>query len=259
MGSPSVAGSMMLRRSSISVASRLDGCRRPPPLRRSRPFGSDAASRSFRPRPMVERANPVIAETAARPPHPAAPDLAGREHPPPALIKLRADRLPSLPNGLRVDHADPHTAVLPLQESRRPEFKSPHGAQAKYDSFVVTAVLIKKRSASFRQNARSPAPARTKWAHLPAGQHHETVHDGSVDVSEARQTILDFSCNKLPSFLAAYRPIMTFPPPMRPVQGAAGISTLNEGQRVEFDVVSSCGKSSAKIVQAWMSLFISRL
>jgi hypothetical protein len=32
IGSPSVAGSMTLRRSSISVASRLDRCRRPPPL-----------------------------------------------------------------------------------------------------------------------------------------------------------------------------------------------------------------------------------
>ncbi len=72
MGSPSVAGSMTLRRSSISVASRLDRCGRPPPLRRSRPFGSGAASRSFSPRPMVERASPVIAETASRPPHPAA-------------------------------------------------------------------------------------------------------------------------------------------------------------------------------------------
>ncbi|HEY9213844.1 MAG TPA: P-type conjugative transfer ATPase TrbB, partial [Ancylobacter sp.] len=47
----------------VSVASWLDRCRRPPPLRRSRPFGSGAASRSFSPRPMVERARPVISET----------------------------------------------------------------------------------------------------------------------------------------------------------------------------------------------------
>jgi len=72
MGSPSVAGSMTPRRSLISVASRLDRGRRPPPLRRSRPFGRGAASRSFSPRPMVERASPVISETASRPPHPAA-------------------------------------------------------------------------------------------------------------------------------------------------------------------------------------------
>ena len=72
MGSPSVAGSMTLRRSSISVVSRLDRCRRPPPLRRTRPFGRGAASRSFSPRPTVERASSVISETASRPPHPVA-------------------------------------------------------------------------------------------------------------------------------------------------------------------------------------------
>src|SRR5271165_6355030 len=71
-GHPSVAGSTMRRRSSISVGSRLDKARRPPPLRRTRPFGSGAASRSFTPRPMVERARPVISETASSPPHPAA-------------------------------------------------------------------------------------------------------------------------------------------------------------------------------------------
>src|SRR3974390_3399804 len=48
-------------------------------------------------------------------------DLAGREHPPPALIKLRSNGLPSLPNRLRVDHADPHTAPAQSQESRRLE------------------------------------------------------------------------------------------------------------------------------------------
>jgi hypothetical protein len=64
--------SLTLRRSSISVVSRLDRCRRPPPLRRTRPFGRGAASRSFSPRPMVERASPVISETASRPPHPVA-------------------------------------------------------------------------------------------------------------------------------------------------------------------------------------------
>src|ERR1700678_1526386 len=49
------------------------------------------------------------------------PNLAGCKHPPPALIELGADRLPSLPNRLRVDHADPHTAPEPSQESRHPE------------------------------------------------------------------------------------------------------------------------------------------
>src|SRR5665647_762277 len=72
IGSPSVAGSMMRRRSSISVVSWLHRRRRPPPLRLTRPFGNGVASRSFRPRPMVERASPVILEIASRPPRPAA-------------------------------------------------------------------------------------------------------------------------------------------------------------------------------------------
>src|SRR6266508_3233509 len=36
--------------------------------------------------------------------------LSGREHPPTALIELRADSLPAFAHRLRVDHADPHTA-----------------------------------------------------------------------------------------------------------------------------------------------------
>ena len=46
--------------------------RRPPPLRRTCPLGSGSPSRSSSPRLMVERASPVILETAASPPHPAA-------------------------------------------------------------------------------------------------------------------------------------------------------------------------------------------
>lgn len=110
MGSPSVAGSMMLRRSSISVASRLYRGRRPPPLRRSRPFGRGVESRSFTPRPMVERASPVISDRPPdRPSH--RPDIAGGEHPSPALIELRTDGFPSLPNrreeiGIQADAGD---------------------------------------------------------------------------------------------------------------------------------------------------------
>src|SRR5215831_16048539 len=72
MGSPRVTGSTMRFRSSMSVGSVLDKYRRPPPLRRSRPSGGGSASRSFNPRPMVERASPVICETSSRPPRPAA-------------------------------------------------------------------------------------------------------------------------------------------------------------------------------------------
>ena len=66
--------------------------------------------------------------------------LAGCEHPSPALIELRADGLPPLPNCLRVDHADPHTA-----ESHPgippPRVKSPHGTQTQSDSFVAAGIL----------------------------------------------------------------------------------------------------------------------
>ena len=43
----------------------------PPPARRTCSFGSGAASRSSSPRLIVERASPVIFDTAARPPQPA--------------------------------------------------------------------------------------------------------------------------------------------------------------------------------------------
>jgi hypothetical protein len=59
-------------RSSSRVGSRLGNGRGPPPSRRTWPLGNGAASRSLRPRPMVERASPVMLDTAARPPRPAA-------------------------------------------------------------------------------------------------------------------------------------------------------------------------------------------
>ena len=71
-GSPRVAGSTRRSRSASSVGSRSVSGRGPPPSRRTRPCGSGGASRSFSPRPIVERASPVIAETAASPPRPAA-------------------------------------------------------------------------------------------------------------------------------------------------------------------------------------------
>ena len=72
VGSPNVAGSMRRLRSSSNVASRSSFRRGPPPSRRTRPRTSGGASRSFKPRSMVLRANPVMRETAARPPRPAA-------------------------------------------------------------------------------------------------------------------------------------------------------------------------------------------
>src|SRR5208282_469911 len=51
----------------------------------------------------------------------SAPDLPGREHPPTAFIKLRADGLPTFANRLAINHADPHIATSQRKESRRPE------------------------------------------------------------------------------------------------------------------------------------------
>ncbi|TCS98578.1 hypothetical protein EDC64_1432, partial [Aquabacter spiritensis] len=58
--------------SASKLGSRSVSDRPPPPLRRTRLLGGGAASRSAKPRPMVERAIPVISETAASPPLPAA-------------------------------------------------------------------------------------------------------------------------------------------------------------------------------------------
>jgi len=71
MGSPSVAGSTRRSSAPTSPGSSSRSARRPPPTRRTCPFGSGSASRSSSPRLIVERASPVIFETIARPPQPA--------------------------------------------------------------------------------------------------------------------------------------------------------------------------------------------
>src|SRR6516162_7302748 len=80
IGSPSVAGSTRRLSAGIRPGSLSQSARRPPPARRTRPFGSGSASRSSSPRLIVERASPV-------------------------LIEMRAHRLPALPNRSPVDHA----------------------------------------------------------------------------------------------------------------------------------------------------------
>ena len=78
---------------------------RPPPLRRTCPFGSGAA---------VEIVLAAIDRRAGEPGDPrhdreTAPagrlHLGRREQAPPALVELRADRLPAIANGIFVDHA----------------------------------------------------------------------------------------------------------------------------------------------------------
>src|SRR5215813_9683610 len=100
------------------------------PARQMPPAAALAALTAFRQRRGVEVLQSPTDGRARQPRHrgdrpQAAPssraNLAGREHPPPPLIELRANQLPSLPNRLRVDHADPHTAPPTSQESQRPE------------------------------------------------------------------------------------------------------------------------------------------
>src|SRR5580700_5648806 len=71
MGSPNVAGSTKRLSAGMSPGSFSQTERRPPPARRTCPFGSGGASRSCLPRLIVERASPVIFETITRPPRPA--------------------------------------------------------------------------------------------------------------------------------------------------------------------------------------------
>ncbi len=72
IGSPSVAGSTRRFSSGTNPWSLMATGLRPPPVRRTLPFGGGTASRSSSPRLMVERASPVISETILRPPYPAA-------------------------------------------------------------------------------------------------------------------------------------------------------------------------------------------
>jgi hypothetical protein len=72
IGSPRVSGSTNRRNASRSAGSLSPRACRPPPLRRMRPVGKGAASKSSSPRLIVERASPVTLETSASPPRPAA-------------------------------------------------------------------------------------------------------------------------------------------------------------------------------------------
>src|ERR1700732_2337801 len=71
MGSPSVAGSTSRWSAGSSPGSFSETARRPPPARRTCPFGNGSAPRSALPRLSVERVSPVSFDTRARPPHPA--------------------------------------------------------------------------------------------------------------------------------------------------------------------------------------------
>src|SRR5215510_1913975 len=72
IGSPRVAGSTRRFSAGTSPGSVVLTALRPAPERRTLPLANGAASRSSSPRLMVERARPVIRETTARLPQPAA-------------------------------------------------------------------------------------------------------------------------------------------------------------------------------------------
>src|SRR5580693_6078026 len=78
IGSPSVAGSTKRLSAGTSPGSFSQTDRRPPPARRTCPFGSGCASRSCLPRLIVERASPVILETITRPPRPELRNVIAR-------------------------------------------------------------------------------------------------------------------------------------------------------------------------------------
>ena len=105
MGSPSVAGST--RRLSSGTSSGSFSLNRLAPA-------TVAANLPLRQRLRVEIVLAAIDRRAGEPGDPrddretapaGGPHLARREQSPPALVELRADRLPAIPNGVLVDHA----------------------------------------------------------------------------------------------------------------------------------------------------------
>ena len=90
------------------------------------------------------------------------PRLPGRKHPPPALIELRADRLPAFANRLRVDHADPLTAEATPEEARPPESHHRMAQGRKIDSVVLAAVLSWLASPHQQVDWRSTAAATVR-------------------------------------------------------------------------------------------------
>src|SRR5271166_786911 len=144
----------MRRRSSISVASRLDKARRPPPSRRTRPFGSGPASRSFRPRPMVERAS--LQSAPSRRPH-----LPGREHPPTAFIKLGADGLPTVANRLAINHADPHIEAGARHRPSEPDATKKAALRVGGRLWLVAGARYQRYLSDLR--VRVPRPSSRGW------------------------------------------------------------------------------------------------
>jgi hypothetical protein len=132
MGSPSIAGSTRRSSAGTSPGSFAQSARRPPSARRDRPFGSGSTSRSSSPRLIFERASPVILETIASPPQTAVRTSPRRKQSSPPLVELRANRFPSLPNGVLVDHV---TEIRLFAARRNPKARVTHAPYC--DSVIV--------------------------------------------------------------------------------------------------------------------------
>ena len=137
MGSPRMAGST--RRLSSGHKPRIVSAtaRRPPPERRTWPFGSGSASRSSSPRLIVERASPVIRATTE-----SRPILRSAPRPPQTISGLArraaADRVPAILNAALVDHA---TGIRLFAEIRNPQAESNRRTLADHDLVIVRGVL----------------------------------------------------------------------------------------------------------------------
>jgi hypothetical protein len=138
MGSPSVAGSTRRLSAGTSSGSFAQSARRPPPARRTRPFGSACPSRSFLPRLIVERASPVISETTARPPRPrSAPQPPQTGAPPARQAASPPCPIAAEPRSRR--SCDRPTPLRSIQESPQPE--SIRRKPPFCDSVIVRSVL----------------------------------------------------------------------------------------------------------------------
>jgi hypothetical protein len=93
IGSPIVAGSSNLCRSSSSVVSFDVKAGRPLPGRRTLPSSEPGSSRSLSPRPIVLRASPVAPDDAMIPPYPAVRASAAPNRPTGTLVKVTTNRL----------------------------------------------------------------------------------------------------------------------------------------------------------------------
>jgi hypothetical protein len=106
--------------------------RRPPPARRTCPFGSGWASRSCLPRLIVERASPVIFETITRPPRPAVRTSAAANRRRPRS----SSRAPTASHRSRMAASSIMRTTYPVR--RKPESPTPESIRRRIDGLRFT-------------------------------------------------------------------------------------------------------------------------